>query len=406
VKRPLDHRIRLFTLTNDLHEGGDGHRVLYFAKTLDRNRFWHRVVTLKKPNADMSNHAGDLAPQFAEAGIDVLSLDEGYPNANVRSNLIRFANSTGVLTRSVMKLVNQIRTQNIDVIDAHSGAACLVGCLAGTLTGTPRAITDYGTTLHPMMFWPLLGRFVFSNADVVISDSEAKAAEMSEWILRRPRQVHVIPNGITPPTSSRTRAEMLEILDLPREPETRVIGQVSGLNPHKGHIVLVEAAKIILAEEPRTAFLIVGYAKSDNSSYVKRLRQRAVDLGIADRVRICSYPGWIGDVWKAIDIQAHPALSDSLPNAIIEGMSLSKPAVVTAVGGVPTMVDNGESGLVIQPGDAPALAQALLLILRDSSLSKRLGEAARRRFERNYTAEITTRQLEGIFANLAFRRSA
>jgi len=351
----------------------------------------------------MTLHAGDLAPLFVDAGVDVVSLDEGYPNAEVRSKAMHLMNSTGVLARSTRKLIRRIRQDRVDVLDAHGGAACLVSTLASAVAGTQLVVTDYGTTLPPMMFWPILGRFVFSRANAVISDSEAKGEEMSKWILRRRRYVHIIPNGITPPTSTRSRREMLAYFGLPDEREGRVVGQISGLNPHKGHAVLLRAIPKILQSEPKTAFLIVGYAKHEHSEYKRQLEQTAEALGISDRVKICSYPYWIGDVWKVIDIQAHPALSDSLPNAIIEGMSLGKPAVVTNVGGIPTMVEHEISGLVVPPHDENALARALLRIIQDQALARRLGDAAYARFTARYTAEITTRQLENLFAELALK---
>jgi glycosyltransferase involved in cell wall biosynthesis len=393
-------------VTNDLHEGGDGHRLLYFSKTIDRGRFWHRVVTLKRPNARMARHAGDLAPLFVDAGVDIVSFDEGYPNAKVRSKAVRLMNSAGVLARSTRKLIRRIREDRVDVLDAHGGAACLVSTLASAVAGTQLAVTDYGTTLPPMMFWPVLGRFVFSRANAVISDSEAKGEEMSKWILRRRRYVHIIPNGITPPTSTRSRREMLEYFGLPNEPGGRIVGQISGLNPHKGHAVLLRAIPKVLSSEPKTAFLIVGYAKQENSEYKRQLEQMAIDLRISDRVRICSYPGWIGDVWKVIDVQAHPALSDSLPNAIIEGMSLAKPAVVTNVGGIPTMVEHEITGLVVPPHDENALATALLRVIQDQDLAKQFADAAFARFSARYTAQTTTRQLEDLFAELALKPDA
>jgi glycosyltransferase involved in cell wall biosynthesis len=82
-------------------------------------------------------------------------------------------------------------------------------------------------------------------------------------------------------------------------------------------------------------------------------------------------------------------------------MALGKPAVVTAIAGIPTMVGDGESGLVVPPDDAPALANALALLLQDTSLAVRLGETARQRYLANYTDVQMARRLEAIFAGVA-----
>jgi glycosyltransferase involved in cell wall biosynthesis len=135
--------------------------------------------------------------------------------------------------------------------------------------------------------------------------------------------------------------------------------------------------------------------------YLDRLKDRAKELGIADRVRIASYPGPIGDVWRAIDIQAHPSLLDSLPNAIIEGMSLGKPAVVSDIGGTTTLVGSGQTGFVVPPGCTNSLAAALLALLDDDVRAEQFGKAAQRRYESGYTPRHMAKQLERLFSQVA-----
>jgi predicted NBD/HSP70 family sugar kinase len=155
----------------------------------------------------------------------------------------------------------------------------------------------------------------------------------------------------------------------------------------------------VLQTTPEAFFLIVGYSKHE-PDYKRRLEQKAVELGIAHRVRIAGYPGPIGDVWSVIDIHAHASFFDSLPNAILEGMSLRKPAVVTAVGGIPDAVVHGRTGFLVPPGDSSSLAAALLQFLRNPELARACGEAAFRRFDREYQAGLIVRRLERCFLDL------
>jgi glycosyltransferase involved in cell wall biosynthesis len=89
-----------------------------------------------------------------------------------------------------------------------------------------------------------------------------------------------------------------------------------------------------------------------------------------------------------------------LPSAIIEGMSLGKPAVVTSVGGIPEIVENDKTGRLVPPGDSKALSTALLRLLREPERAKRLGEEAKKRYEELYRPETITRRLENLFADL------
>src|SRR5512144_370308 len=143
-----------------------------------------------------------------------------------------------------------------------------------------------------------------------------------------------------------------------------------------------------MQEEPNTAVLICGYPHV--SGYLEKLEEQAARMGISDRVRITSYPGPVGDVWAAIDIHVHASLYDSAPIAIHESMALGLPAVVTAVGGVPDLVRDGDTGLLVPPNDPECLAESLLRVVRDPDTARRLGAAARARYEAQYTAPVMT----------------
>ena len=172
----------------------------------------------------------------------------------------------------------------------------------------------------------------------------------------------------------------------------------------QGHRVLLDAAREVIEQEPRARFMLVGFTRGRDMEYKSELEAQAKRLGIADRVFIGPYAGAIGDVWKAADIAAHATLFDSLPNAIIEGMSLAKPAAVTAVGGILTLVSNEETGLVVAPGDPHAFADALLRLIRDPQRAKRLGETAFARYRSSYSAEQTAKKLESLFLEVAGAR--
>ena len=106
-------------------------------------------------------------------------------------------------------------------------------------------------------------------------------------------------------------------------------------------------------------------------------------------------------MWSVVDIHAHPTQLDSLPQAIMEAMSLGIPSVVTPVGGIPAMVDHDRTGLIVPARDPAALADALLRLLREPETASRLGRAAQDRYRQRYTTAIMTKALESIFAGLA-----
>jgi len=163
--------------------------------------------------------------------------------------------------------------------------------------------------------------------------------------------------------------------------------------------VLLDAAANILKKGADVYVLCIGYPRQ-GPSYPLQLQDQAAKLGISSRVRIRAYPGDIADVWDAIDIHVHASSIDSLPNAIIEGMSLGKPAVVSSVGGIPDHVENGRTGIVVPPENPVALAEALLRLLGNDGYAKQLGLAAYQRYLQHFTPGNTTAQLERCFDRL------
>ncbi|HKW45755.1 MAG TPA: glycosyltransferase family 4 protein [Candidatus Eremiobacteraceae bacterium] len=398
----VSRKLHIVSVINELYFGGDESRLLSFARSIDRDRFELSIVTLKRADSVLDPHYGTMRQQYADAGVHVEDLGEGHANDGLPpKSPLRLARAAVLFARTLMKLCRLIRRRRVDVIDAHLGPGNLVGVTAGVLTGTPRAVTTYHVEQwEPLWLWRLVHRWTLRASNAIITDSTSVADTIRRFIGRRDAPVLIIPNGLEAPLSERTVAAMRAELDLPADPAIRIVGQISTLLPTKGHMVLLDAARIVLDAEPNTAFLMVGFVRED-PGYKDRLIERARQLQIADRVRIVSYPGPIADIWKVVDVQAHPTLLDSLPNAIIEGMSLGVPAVVTSVGGIPTIVEDGRTGIVVAPGDAPALAAGLLRILRDREYARALADAARSRFLEGYTSEVMARRLESALAGLA-----
>lgn len=393
-------RLRLLSVINALHFGGDESRLLSLSKSIDRQRFEHIVLTLKKPNAESEEQYGSYRPYFTAAGIEIVDLGDESPGLGRATGSIgKVARAVPRLTGVLFRLVRFVRERRIDVIDAHIGTGNQLGAAASFLTRVPAVLTTYQLEqFKPAWLWDSSERVCFSAASAIVTDSVPVAERVRRKLLR-PRPIAVIPNGIEPPRSTRTTQEMRREFGIPIDPAIRVIGQVSSLSPRKGHSILLEAAARVIEAVPDVWFLCCGYER--NAGYADSLRTRARDLGIADRVRFVSYPGPIGDVYRAIDIQVHAATGESLPNAIIEGMSLGKPAVVTAVAGIPAMVSDGETGLVVPPADAGALTEALLRLLRDAQFANALGVAARERYATRYTEAHMARALEDVFAGVA-----
>jgi L-malate glycosyltransferase len=403
----MSKRLRVLSLIDNLQFGGDENRLLAFARTIDRRRFDHVVVTISRANAEFDRRYGGMRQQYADAGVDIIDLGEKHSTTKPSSvRPLQLARTGVALLRVAQKLNRLIRERKIDLVSIHLNSANPLGVLVGLAAGARTIVTTYhaGSYTKEPIRLRLARHLTLGAADAVVTDSEARAREIQDCLFRSPSKVRVIPNGVRPPSTLRTTEEMRRALGLPTDPKVKIVGQVSRLMEFKGHRVLLSAARSVLEKERDVAFLLVGYSKRGDG-YKESLEKEVADLGISDRVRIIGYPGYIGDVWRAIDIHVHASLFDSLPNAIIESMSLAKPAVVTSVGGITEMVEHEKTGLVVPPGDPRALSEGLLRLLRSPDEARRLGEAARKRYEERCRPDIMTRRLEDLFIDLTAQES-
>ena len=393
-------RVRVLSVVNSLYFGGAECRLLSLSKQIDTDRFDQTVLTLKQVDPVRERQFGSLRPHFATANIEIQNLNEAAPRTgDAHGTASKVARSMPRLARTLVKLTSYIRANHIDIVDTHCGTANKIGVAAAVLASRPVVATTYGLEVfRPLWLWRASETAALTAASAIVTDSDAVAAQIRR-VLLRPRNVAVIPNGIEPPQAVRSREEMRAALGIPPDPRVRVIGQVASLTPRKGQLMLLEAAYQLRQVDPYVHFVICGYPR-DPLDYARTLYKRVADLGLTSCVHFVGYPGAIGDIFRAIDIQVHASTEESLPQAIIEGMALGKPAVVTAIAGIPAMVADGKTGLIVPPGDADALAAALLRLLSDSSAVERFGLAAQQRYLERYTDTQMARSLERLFVDV------
>ncbi|MGH3072982.1 MAG: glycosyltransferase family 4 protein, partial [Gaiellaceae bacterium] len=184
-----------------------------------------------------------------------------------------------------------------------------------------------------------------------------------------------------------------------------VIGAVGRLAPVKGHASFLDAAKLIVQEEPRARFLLVG-----NGPLQRQLRAQAAQLGLSDACLFLGDRADVYDLVAAMDVFVLPSLNEGIPMALLEAMALNRPVVATDVGGVPEVLEDGVTGLVAEPGRPGGLARGIAALLGDAERAAGMGRAgrdvARERFSREQMAAATAEIYERIAAESSrFRAS-
>ena len=159
-----------------------------------------------------------------------------------------------------------------------------------------------------------------------------------------------------------------------------IVGLVARLDRVKGQHTFLRAAELVAQAYPNAVFLLVGVVRPTSrwavfADYFREVEALAQRSALQGRVR---FVGWRTDlprVMSSLDILVQPSLRETFGRVLIEAMASRKPVIATRVGGMPEIVVDGETGLIVPPEDPPALAAAILSLLRDPVRSRAMGEA-------------------------------
>ena len=266
------------------------------------------------------------------------------------------------LTRTLARRLRGLRARVVHVTDVFPQAL-----VAARLARAPRVVVTHHTPELPRRdnaagrLWSRIG---WATRPQVIYTSETERARDA-----RPRS-HVIELGV----------ELERFARGTRVLDGRIVGNVARLAQQKGHATLLEAAPLVLERHPDVRFAIAGDGelRGERERLSEPLGDRVVFLGARDDVP---------DLLASFDVFALPSLFEGLCLAVVEAQAAGVPVVATPVGGIVENVVDGETGLLVAPRDARALADAIVRLLDDPELARALAERARPHVLERYAQE-------------------
>ena len=324
--------------------------------------------------------------------------------AHTRGELLRRAEEglrfVGISPRSefdvqaAWQLGRVLREAKPDVVHAHDPLAVALTAMALTMQNGPerRPVIVASRRVDFHLKSHAFSRWKYRHVDRFIAVSRM-IADVLERDGIPPDRVSVVHDGVN--TSLIDKTEPVDAhaeFWLPHG--APLVGNVAALVPHKGQKHLVAAAKLVVREVSDARFLIVG-----EGELREPLDRQIRSLGLDRHVRLTGFRADALGLLKSFDLCAMSSVTEGLGSVVLEAMACGRAVVATRAGGLPEIVDDGATGVLVAPGDEAALAAAIVDLLRDPARRAAMGQAGRRRVEREFSIDQMVRGTVEVYRN-------
>jgi len=349
--------VNILFLTTHLNTGGITTYLLTMAEGLVRRGHHVHVVS----------SGGNMERDFTVVGVRILVL-----NIKTKSELnpkIYFA---------LPCLKKYVCEHSIDILHAQTRITQVMGRILKVLTGCPYISTCHGffKTRYSRRLFPLWG-------DKVIAISCQVEDHLTSDFRVPAERVQLIVNGVDlevfQPLDEEQRKAVRAKFGFGKDP---LIGIIARLSDVKGQDVLIKSMRVVVDEIPDARLLIVGEGKMKD-----QLEAMVDQLGLRSHVRFISIVNRTAELLPAFDVFVMPSRQEGLGISIMEAQAAGVPVVASRVGGIPSLIVDGETGRLVPPEDSHALAEAILNLLQDKAQRENISLSAREFIRKMYSAD-------------------
>jgi len=373
--------------------GGAEKSLLDLVRNLDRERY-HPIVSCPAQ--------GKFVEELGKIGVRV-EIVPYHPRISELSRANGF-NPTVLplfvcwLTPTVLRLKDLIKDKGVHLIVTNGIKCHFIGAFLSLVSNIPLIwhVRDFVET--PWLRWMLraMGRFF---PDKIITNSDAVGSVFSGN-----GRTETVYNGIDLPRfgpeigGGKIRRE----LEIGRD--TKLIGTIGHFAPLKGFEELIEAMEKVVEQGFDMKLALVGEAIYAGSAHYKQRLMSLVDsVGLKDRIIFVGFRENIPELLAAFDVFVLPSRCEGFGRVNLEAMAMGKPVISTKVGGIPEVVLDGVTGILVPPGDPRDLARAIMRLLNDTQLGESFGKEGRRRVERHFTLQAHAQRIQEIYGEILLR---
>lgn len=385
--RGTSDRIKVVRIIARLIVGGPTSHVVTLTEGLDASRF-ESLLIVGRPNRDEES----LVPWARGRGLRPRELDSMVGELSVKARDMR----------AMAALYRLMRCERPHIVHTHTAKAGVLGRVAAWLAGVPIVVHTYhGHILHGYFSTHVnvglrvMERWLGRRTHCIVAVSEAVRKDLLRYRIAEPSKIRTIPLGVAlDPFMNQVRRSgefRREIGAREAQPLVGIVGRVA---PIKDHRLFLRALRRVMEWEGRALGVIVG-----DGPCARDARAFAKGLGIANRV---VFTGWRRDlprIYSDLDVLVVSSRNEGTPVSIIEAMASGCPVVAAAVGGIPDMISDGETGRLVRPGDDGALAEGIRKTLMLTAESSRMAGRARASVSR-YGATRLVADVEQLYEEL------
>jgi glycosyltransferase involved in cell wall biosynthesis len=294
------------------------------------------------------------------------------------------------------RLVKILKEHNVDILHCHAHKATVYGAISAMLAKTPVVIAHVHGLGRSRNFKRKLMNFLLFrkiNRIIPVAESVKKDVLKNNWFLSE-NKFFVLENSVDYERFAKvsiSKGDAKRLLGIP--PDAFVFGTVGRLAPTKGLSYLIEAFCEIKVRIPAAHLVLLG----DGRCKVE-LEEQAAGTSCTDSIHFPGHRDNIPELLRAMDVFVLSSVAEGMPRAILEAMAGRVPCVATAVGGIPEMVNGGDTAFLVPPANADALAEAMLKVANmPRDRLEKLTESAQNRVGQVYSHDVVREKLKDLY---------
>jgi glycosyltransferase involved in cell wall biosynthesis len=302
---------------------------------------------------------------------------------------------------SIKRLTSLLNSGNYDIIHTHLSHDLWVIVPALKLAGASQRVKLILTKhmASGVSKKDIFHRFLYKRVNKIVAVSAFIESNVLKTCPVNESKITIIPDAVSINLFSTSKFDKkITKNEFNIDDKTFVVGIIGRMTPGKGHEDFLNAAKKIKENSKQPVkFLIVGKASYGEEKYENELRNLSVKLGLTGDVLFAGYREDIPRVLSAVDVLAFPSHEESFGIALIEAMAMGTPIVASNNAGVVDIVLNGKTGILIPPKDPESLANAIIGLIGNSGLRRKLGEEGTKRVQETFNIDKTIKELEKTY---------